>query len=184
METVWKWLGRVADVLQVGSVGIALVVAAIVGAELEVRHASAVWVWIGAVGLAFITFSALRRLVRWWRAHMDNAGNDAYVARKRIRLGDLVEHDSIIRNRTLEDCEVHGPMVVMSTGKGVGGFDNCTWNGEPDATFIITAEPQVGGVVGLENCVFRRCRFFNVAIMTSPDDDVPEWKAGFGITKA
>jgi hypothetical protein len=184
VEGVWKWIGRAADVVQIGSVGLALILGAFVGAELELRHASAVWIWIAAIGVALLVIAATRRLVRWWRTHFDSVGGDHFYSNKKIRLADLVGHDSIIRNRTLEDCEIHGPMVMMSTGRGVGGFASCTWNGQPNPIFIRSAQPQVGGVVGLEDCVFRRCRFFNVTIMTSPTAKVPEWKEGFGITES
>jgi hypothetical protein len=72
-------------------------------------------------------------------------------------------------------------MVVMSTGKGVGFYDTCTWDGSKDAVFITVTQPRVGGVVGLENCIFRRCRFYNVVTMNSESASVPELAQGMGI---
>lgn len=182
METAWKWVGRIADVIGIGGVGIALIAGAVIGAELEVRRASAVWIWAGALGAILVVGAAIRWLVRWWRNHFDELGGERFAVRKRVRLADLVGHDSIIRDLTFEDCEIHGPMVVMSTGRGVGFFDdNCTWDGGKAAVFITATKPKVGGAVGLENCIFRRCRLYNVAIMNSESSSIPELTQGMGI---
>jgi len=182
VEAFWKWVGRTADVIGISGVGVALIVGAVVGAELEFRRASAVWKWTGAVGAVLVVAAAIRWLLRWWRNHFDSLGGERFAVRKRVRLADLVGHDCIIRDITFEDCEIHGPMVVMSTGKGVGFFDdNCTWDGNQGAVFITATRPKVGGVVGLENCIFRRCRLYNVAIMISESALIPEWTQGMGI---
>jgi hypothetical protein len=185
MDGFWKWIGRANDLagmVPIVAVGVAVIAAFVIGAELELRHASAIWIWGVVIGVFLVVAGSIRWLVASWRSRTDKVGGERFLSQKKIRLSDLVGQDSIIRDRTFEDCEINGPMVVMSTGQGVGGFHKCTWNGESDPVFIRAAEPRVGGVVGLEDCIFRRCRFFNVAIMHSPSATVPEWKTGFGIT--
>jgi len=184
-DRFFRWIGRVVDLVAfVGIVGtgLAVIAAFVLGAELELRHASPIWIWGVVIGVLLVVAGSIRWLRIRWRRRMDKVGGEKFLSNKKIRLSDLVGQDSIVRDRTIEDCEISGPMVVMSTGEGVGLFHNCKWNGESDAIFIRAAEPKVGGVVGLENCIFRRCRFFNVAIMLSPTATVPEWKTGFGIT--
>ena len=182
VEVIWKWIGRIADVLQIGGLGVAIVVAAIVGNELELRQAAPVWRWGAAAGVFLIVAALGRWILRLQRKHFPGVGGTRFLSNRKIRLVDLVGQDSVIRDRTLEDCEIHGPMVVTSTGEGVGGFDRCTWNGNNTAVFIETEQQMVSGVVGLTNCVFRRCRFFNVAIMRGSAEAISDWKAGFGIT--
>jgi len=47
---------------------------------------------------------------------MDKVGGEKFLSNKKIRLSDLVWQDSIIRDRTIEDCEISRPMVVNDSG--------------------------------------------------------------------
>ena len=97
-----------------------------------------------------------------------------------VKLADLVGklEITIIRSKTFEDCDIHGPAVIylMNYTKLV---DN-SFRGALDTTFIVTTQKVVTGVIGLEDCVFRKCNFHNISIIGSPEA-IETFKKGFTV---
>ena len=75
---------------------------------------------------------------------------------QRVRIAELADDEGVVRDRTIEDCEIVGPAVLVSLG---------TENRLEDCEFAHTleslAQVHVGGgpVVLLAACTLTRCRF-------------------------
>ena len=178
MRGAWNWIGRAADFATVGGLAVALVLAAIIGAESEFRRVSPIWTWIAVVGVALLVFGSIRHLLRWRQTRVHKPTDEPLFRHKRLRLADLVGPDSILRDQVFEDCDIYGPAILASIGQGVGGFDSCTWEA-PTAESILFEVPdgRVGvGMMGVVNCVFKRCRFYKIGLM-GPPAQIAAWRA-------
>jgi hypothetical protein len=73
---------------------------------------------------------------------------------------------SIIRDRTFEDVNFVGPAIVAPLAGEI--FDHCVFGFEGSIDSIFW-EIEIGrfvvGVIGLERCAFRRCRFNGIGFM-------------------
>jgi len=91
-------------------------------------------------------------------------------------VADLRWGDTVIEGRTFEDCYILGPaiLVPLNTGDLTGhvfvGDDQ--WY-EQDSTFwsASSVTDYYAGVIGLENCVFRNCRYKRVGILV-PEEEI------------
>lgn len=87
------------------------------------------------------------------------------IAGRTLRIYDVQRsNDVIVSDRVFEDCDILGPAIVGAIDE-VTMLDECEW-GVPslDARVYWKASPgqQLVGIIGLQRCVLRRCRFFNV----------------------
>ena len=103
---------------------------------------------------------------------------DNYISGRIIHLMDLLAPGAkpIISNRTVEDCEVRGPamVVLMRTA-----LDKNTWDGDLESLFVEVADERtIFGAIGLQGCVFRRCRFVAIGIIGTKEK-IEEAKQGF-----
>lgn len=98
---------------------------------------------------------------------------------KTIRLADLVREDFTIRNRTFDNCHIYGPAVIFFTG---GIFiDNVLKRIDItniDANFIETTNTGVLGVIVFDNCVIKKCTFYNISFIGN-SERIAKIKAGF-----
>jgi hypothetical protein len=105
--------------------------------------------------------------------------SDSYIKGKLIYLMDLLSPGArpIISNRTIEDCEIRGPaMVILLDGVTIAesGFE-----GDVDSLFVEVPEKRIiFGAIGLRNCVFRRCRFIAIGIIGTREQ-IEQAKKGF-----
>jgi hypothetical protein len=90
---------------------------------------------------------------------------------ERVRLSDLVDEITfVIKGKTYEDCDILGPAVVALSGVGTmdhvrfvtDDLDEVLWEVEPENARRL-------GVIGLDSCVFRRCRFIAVGVAGTPE---------------
>jgi hypothetical protein len=92
--------------------------------------------------------------------------SDTYIKGRLIYLMDLLAPGSkpIISNRTIEDCEIRGPAMAVALGRvsiTEAGFD-----GDKNSLFVEIADARsIVGAIGLQDCVFRRCRFKQIGIL-------------------
>lgn len=104
---------------------------------------------------------------------------DTYIRGRAIRLIDLLAPGArpIISNRTIEDCEIRGPAMITLLD-GVTLADN-NFDGDINSPFLEVAEPRmIVGAIGLQDCVFRRCRFIAIGIIGT-SEQIEQIKKGF-----
>ena len=104
---------------------------------------------------------------------------DTYIRGRIIYLMDLIAPGAkpIVSNRTIEDCEIRGPAMVILLG-GVTVDDN-TFDGNIDSLFVEVVENRViFGAIGLRGCVFRRCRFKEIGVIGTREQ-IGQAKKGF-----
>jgi hypothetical protein len=101
---------------------------------------------------------------------VEGNGKSSGVVKLALEAGD----DWRIRNRTFEDVEIVGPAVcAMISGVSL---DGCTFEESAEMVFWEAPDHGVIGLVGLESCTFRNCRFRGVAFL-GVAEDVQEWRA-------
>lgn len=69
-----------------------------------------------------------------------------------------------IDGKTFTDCLIEGP-ALMAVMNGTT-FDNCAMGTAEDMRTLLyrpLGQTKMGGVIGMANCKFVRCRFFQVA---------------------
>lgn len=108
--------------------------------------------------------------------------SETRFTRRTIHIADFAREvaglnwkDAVINDRVFEDCHIVGPAVLvpMNTGR-VGGFTfvDCRWD-ESTTAFWVPAEnieQALTGIVGLEDSVFRECRFTRVGVLMSVEE--------------
>ncbi len=74
----------------------------------------------------------------------------------------------VIRERTFVKCDIYGPCVVIPTAGKIGGktFIDCEWLDEANTSWPPQAYAHsLVGVIVLEDCRFRECRFTLVGVL-------------------
>ena len=103
-----------------------------------------------------------------------------YITGKTFRLVDLATLTGVIKEKTVEDCEIWGPAMVGFNAQATIGA--CGFDGPPDAVFVVVSPEQQRalGVLSLQgHCVFRRCTMRGIALLgTRAQVDAARW--GFG----
>lgn len=94
-----------------------------------------------------------------------------YFKDEAIHIFDLARRRTIAKGKTFEDCDIYGPAVV-AVMEGTD-FDDCHFAEAGDMSSLVW-EPSVNrsdhiGVVGLAGCIFRRCNFVRVGLLTKID---------------
>ena len=104
---------------------------------------------------------------------------ESYLRGRSVYLLDLIPPGAkpIIRDRTFEDCEVRGPAMIALLGGG--SISNSTFDGDIDSVFVEVADKRIIlGAIGLQSCVFRRCRFTQIGIIGTREQ-IEKAKKGF-----
>lgn len=73
-----------------------------------------------------------------------------------------------IRDKTFTDCVIEGP-AVMAVMNGTH-FENCAMGTTTDIRTVLyrpVSDQKMGGVVGVANCQFVRCRFVQIGFTGS-----------------
>ena len=96
-----------------------------------------------------------------------------------VRLSDLVALQDVIDGITFENCEIHGPAVVVLMGETK--MTDCHWSGDADAIIWPShGRTYVVGAIGLNDCTISGCEFYRVGILV-PDDQMDAVRSGFGL---
>lgn len=84
-----------------------------------------------------------------------------------------------IDGKTFTDCVIEGP-AVLAVMNGTS-FDGCAMGATTDMKTLLFKPmgTKMGGVVGMSNCTFVRCRFVQVGF-TGSDELLAEFEAGIG----
>lgn len=111
------------------------------------------------------------------------AGLPEYTTRKhfsgeRVVLADLVPPGGlpIIEGKIFDGCQLVGPILVAPQGDGV--LVGCTFDGRPqDVFYSIDGDRGLVGVVALQDCTIRKCRFQRVGLVGTAAS-VADWTRG------
>ena len=99
--------------------------------------------------------------------------SSSYFKYETLHIFDLARRRTIIKGKTFEDCEIHGPAVVAPMGNT--DFVDCTFAEAVDRNSLVwtpTEEERnyVGGI-GLEDCIFRNCNLYRIGLLTRITED-------------
>ena len=91
---------------------------------------------------------------------------DTYIRGRITYLIDLLVPGAqpIISGRTIEDCEIRGPAMIALLGGTT--ITSGTFDGDIGSLFVEVVDKRyILGAIGLQDCVFRRCRFVAIGII-------------------
>ncbi len=99
----------------------------------------------------------------------------SYFKDETIFLPDMARRRVVVKDRTFDDCDIYGPAVAAVM---IGtDFIDCTFAEAGDRETLVWPPDMQRrgylGVVGLENCIFRRCSFITVGLLADvnwPDE--------------
>jgi hypothetical protein len=142
---------------------------------------SPVWLYLfGAAALGLVAYGGWRlyQLQTHSPAALAAEGfAEQYIQGKYLRIADLADADNVIEGRTFEDCHIYGPAVLFLLSYNDVG--DSTFEGNMNHVFLPAAPGAMvgatGGVIGLKDCKFRRCRFQHITIVGSPED-IQKWR--------
>jgi len=171
MQRIRSWAGTAADAVTLFAVGVAVLMAAVAGAWVELRQVGVGWAIVAAVGVFLIVVGGSRGLLNWWKNRTDPVGEEFYLRAKRIRLADMaLPGHPLIEGRTFERCRFLGPAVVDFVDCTLRGGDWQTDRvGGPDSMYIEVPEGKIlVGTFRFQNCVFQDCHFQWIAWIGTP----------------
>jgi hypothetical protein len=95
---------------------------------------------------------------------------EAEITDRSFRLVDFFDTEPpILTGKVFRDCSIFGPAIMAL-------LDNVSllspsFEGQLDAILweIPESREMVIGAIGLQNCVFERCRFFGIGLAGPPD---------------
>lgn len=105
--------------------------------------------------------------------------SDTYIKGRTFYLVDLLAPGAspIISNRTIEDCEILGPAIISLLGGGI--LVDSRFDGDLKSIFVeIEGDRFIIGVIGLKDCVFRRCYLRGIGIIGTKEQ-IEKAKQGF-----
>ncbi len=76
----------------------------------------------------------------------------------------------VLKNSTFEDCDIHGPAILtLAEGSFEETFVNCEWGEGQEAFWPALKRPvRYIGVIDIQSCIFRRCRFKGIGVVIVP----------------
>lgn len=104
---------------------------------------------------------------------------DTYIRGRVIYLMDLLAPGAkpIVSNRMIEDCEIRGPAMVALLSRVT--IANSGFDGNINSLFVEVADKRmIFGAIGLQDCIFRRCRFTAIGIIGTREQ-IEQAKKGF-----
>lgn len=99
-----------------------------------------------------------------------------YIAEFARRASSIKYTTPTLEQLTFVECRIVGPavMVDLNTGRMEGDlFPDCKWDEGLDAYWApdFSRNQKYAGVIALEDCLFRGCRFSQVGFLYRPSDD-------------
>lgn len=128
---------------------------------------------VSAAGVVVIGVAVVLVLRIWAQVRPQALPEDlarTHIIHLSFRIGDMARDELIIRNRTFEDCTIYGPAVLLPLGGGQILQDCSFLANAPEEMFLdIGTQPRtIIGAIGLEGCVFRRCRLVKIGFAGPP----------------
>ena len=83
---------------------------------------------------------------------------------QKINIAELARDSMLVKDKVFVDCELIGPAIIHFK-KSV--ITNCLFDAKLENMFIVVDLPRViTGIVGFEECVFKKCKFSKIGIIT------------------
>ena len=99
----------------------------------------------------------------------------SYFNNKRISITELAGDSIVVKNKVFIDCELMGVAVINFKNSVI---TECQLEGKLEDILIVIDYPRViKGVFRFENCVFRKCRFSKIGIVTKKVEE-QTWRTG------
>jgi hypothetical protein len=88
---------------------------------------------------------------------------------KRISITELAGDSILVKNKVFIDCELMGAAVINFKNSVI---TECRLEGKLEDILIVIDYPRViTGIIRFENCVFRKCRFSKIGIVTNKAEE-------------
>jgi hypothetical protein len=101
------------------------------------------------------------------------------VVGETVRIVDHAAGDGVVRDVEFEGCTIVGPAVLLPRADVTIG--DCRFDAElPGLFWTVSPGATASGGIGLENCVFRGCRFERVGLGGTPEE-VRQLMKGFDV---
>ncbi|PLS84678.1 MAG: hypothetical protein CYG60_16645, partial [Actinobacteria bacterium] len=95
-----------------------------------------------------------------------------YLKGASFHIADLVRNETRIRGWTFEDCTIYGPAVIATLAGTL--IHEPTWTAENVDYVLWDAhggeDRRWEGLIGLQDCAFRRCTFVRIGILVKPEE--------------
>jgi hypothetical protein len=86
-----------------------------------------------------------------------------------VRLAELAVVSNVLERLTFENCTIHGPAVIIPLDGTQ--IRECGFDADEEATvWEIGNRTHVVGAIGLRNCIFVRCRVFDIGLAVRPQE--------------
>lgn len=88
-----------------------------------------------------------------------------------LRLSELTVNTIVLQGLTFQNCQIHGPAVLVPQGHtsmshvtfdAPGGVDAIFWEIPPERTFVV-------GAIAAVDCTFSACTLVGVGLAGGPD---------------
>jgi hypothetical protein len=102
---------------------------------------------------------------------------ESYISGKHFRIADLADGNNTIEGRTIENCWLYGPAVIMMMDEV--SLVHSTFEEATAHQFIVASEGSAGagtGVIILRDCKINHCRLYNISVVGNAQN-VSAWKA-------
>lgn len=160
------------------------------GSNMSPYHSefvSGLLIGVGGFWIALVTIGNKALLQKFprlieWAPFLDPTGgitppqqlSGKYINGHSFHIYEIAKESKIL-DKTFEDCDIFGPAVIHPAG--AGQISDCSFEGSIDMTFIKTTQNRLVGIILAQNCIFKKCRFHNIAIIGNPES-VDIWSNG------
>lgn len=88
-----------------------------------------------------------------------------------VRISELTVNTIVLEGLTFQNCQIHGPAVLVPQGSGrmshirfdaPGGVDSIFWEIPANRTMVV-------GAIAVVNCTFSVCTFVGIGLAGGPD---------------
>jgi hypothetical protein len=93
----------------------------------------------------------------------------SHLIKKDIRINDLTREESVIRNKTFDDCHIYGPALIMLKSCLYEKIAFTEFGDDPNAIFVETTTNPVSGAIVFDTCVMKNCTFHKIGFLGSSE---------------
>lgn len=84
-----------------------------------------------------------------------------------VRVADLTRESPTIRYKTFVNCTIYGPAMILINNPNY--FSDVGIEGTMESCLVETTNRRLIGVIVLESCTFKNCKFRNVGFIGDPE---------------
>jgi hypothetical protein len=169
--SAFDWFGRLMGLAGLGLAGLgAVLMTALIAALTALPEWLLVLLWI-SLFLIFVPLALLMGLAtgnRLRRRHGDPEKvlpTATYFSHQRVYVSDVVRDidPPVLKDKVFEDCEIIGPAILAPEGSVIS---HCVFNGVlASMMYELPGGRWLIGVIGVQDCIFRRCQFSQIGWM-------------------